>query len=43
MTRFINQSLAVFAAVVLTVTSVGAIVTIPPASAQTISPVVELA
>ncbi|EAQ28264.1 hypothetical protein NAP1_11733 [Erythrobacter sp. NAP1] len=35
MTRFINQSLAVFAAVILTITSVGAITTVPPASAST--------
>ena len=35
MTRILNQSLAVFAAVILTITSVGAIVTVPPASAST--------
>ena len=37
MTRFANHSLAAFAAVVLAVSSIGAIVTVPPASAQSAS------
>lgn len=45
MTRFLNNSLAVVAAFVLTLGSVGAIVTVPPAQAanQTVLAAPELA
>ena len=34
MTRFVNHSIAAVVAVVLTISSIGAIVTVPPASAH---------
>ena len=43
MSRLFNTSLAAFAAVVLSVTSIGAIVAVPPASAQSLGPIAELA
>ena len=43
MTRSITNSFAALAAVILALTSIGTIVTVPPASAQPVSPVVELA
>lgn len=43
MTRTMTHSFAAFAAVILTFASIGAIVTVPPASAQSVSPIVELA
>ena len=37
MTRFANQSVAVFAAVLLSIVSINALVTVPPASAVVVS------
>ena len=43
MTRPLTNTFAAFAAVLIAMTSISAIVTVPPASAQSVSPVVELA
>ena len=43
MTRSMTNPFAAVAAVILALTSIGTIVTVPPASAQSVSPIVELA
>ena len=43
MTRIATQSFAAFAAILLSVTSIATIVTVPPAQAQSVSPMTELA
>ena len=43
MTRTMTNSFAALAAVILAFASIGTIVTVPPASAQSVSPIVELA
>jgi hypothetical protein len=43
MNRSMINSFAAVAAVILALTSIGTIVTVPPASAQSVGPVVELA
>lgn len=43
MTYTMTRSFAAFVAVILAFASIGAIVTVPPTSAQSVSPIVELA
>ncbi len=43
MTRIFANSLAAFAAVIIAVTSIGTIVNVPPASAQTSQPISQMA
>lgn len=43
MTRLMNNSIAAAVAVILAVTSIGAIVTVPPAQAQGAAPITQMA